>query len=73
MEQQYTRITTSLFEAIQKVTTGVSEQKQEVLSEKVESINKETESIDEAKKPWSPEPATRPPNPKDAEHKKLQC
>ncbi len=33
MEQQYTRITTSLFEAIQKVTTGVSEQKQEVLSE----------------------------------------
>jgi hypothetical protein len=70
MEQQYTRITTSLFEAIQKVTSGSSEQKQEVLSEKVESINKETESIDEAKKPWSPEPATRPPNPKDAEHKK---
>ena len=70
MEQQYTRITTSLFEAIQKVTTGGSEQKQEVLSEKVESINKQTESIDEAKKPWSPEPATRPPNPKDAEHKK---
>lgn len=70
MEQQYTRITTSLFEAIQKVTSGVSEQKQEVLSEKVESINKETESIDEWKKPWSPEPAKSPPNPKDAEHKK---
>lgn len=43
MEQQYTRITTSLFEAIQKVTSGASEQKQEVLSEE-----KKEEQIDEA-------------------------
>ena len=35
MEQQYTRITTSLFEAIQKITSGstVQEQEQELLSE----------------------------------------
>jgi hypothetical protein len=131
MEQQYTRITTSLFEAIQKVTSSSSEQKQELLVEglampkgndphsqgvrvamgsremvkkytpgseehkqfmaghavgkaqvkkKMDSLepkiktmgeeSEETESIDEWKKPWSPEPATRPPNPKDAEHKK---
>lgn len=38
MEQQYTRITTSLFEAIQKVTTGVSEQKQELLAEKSQDV-----------------------------------
>ena len=49
MEQQYTRITTSLFEAIQKVTTGISEQKQEVLSEE-----KKEEQTDEAVTDYSP-------------------
>lgn len=47
MEQQYTRITTSLFEAIQKVTSGVSEQKQEMLLE--EKKEETEEQIDEAK------------------------
>ena len=30
----------------------------------------EVEHTNEAKKPWSPEPASSPPNPKDADHKK---
>ena len=34
------------------------------------SKNEEVEQTDEAKKPWSPEPASSPPNPKDADHKK---
>jgi len=51
MEQQYTRITTSLFEAIQKVT-GVSEQKQEMLLE--EKKEETEEQIDEAVTDYNP-------------------
>jgi hypothetical protein len=34
------------------------------------NLKDEVEHTNEAKKPWSPEPASSPPNPKDADHKK---